>query len=83
MTLQIGLRAHDYGYGEPEALADILAAYKPASIQLALAKTFSNAPGPGCLSPGYARRVRNIFEARSIAVAVMAFLQKTAESCIG
>jgi sugar phosphate isomerase/epimerase len=70
--LQIGLRAHDYGQGlPPEELADILAPYKPASIQLAPAKALGDAPGPGGLSPGYARRVRRILEARNIAVAVL------------
>jgi hypothetical protein len=48
--LQTGLRTHDYGYGEPEAVADILAAYKPASIQLALAKAFLQETAKGlCL----------------------------------
>jgi sugar phosphate isomerase/epimerase len=70
--LQIGLRAHDYGTQlPPEQLADILAAYAPASIQLALAKALSGAPGPGGLSPGYARRIRRVLEARNIAVAVL------------
>jgi sugar phosphate isomerase/epimerase len=70
--LQIGLRAHDYGTNvSPEKLADILVPYKPASIQLALAKALSGVPGPGGLSPGYARRIRNIFEERGIAIAVL------------
>jgi sugar phosphate isomerase/epimerase len=69
--VQIGLRAHDYGKSAPEQLADTLAQYRPASIQLALAKAFSNAPGPGALSPGYARYVRKVLEARNIAVAVL------------
>lgn len=70
--LQIGLRAHDYGQGlPPEELADILAAYRPASIQLALAKALMDPPRPGGLSPGYARRIRRILEARNIAVAVL------------
>jgi sugar phosphate isomerase/epimerase len=69
--LQIGLRAHDYGKLPPEELADTLAAYAPASIQLALGKAFPEAPGPGALSPGYARRIRRIFEARHIAIAVL------------
>jgi sugar phosphate isomerase/epimerase len=70
--LQIGLRAHDYGTNvSPEKLADILVPYKPASIQLALSKALSGVPGPGGLSPGYARKIRNIFEDRGIAIAVL------------
>ncbi|MDR2701373.1 MAG: sugar phosphate isomerase/epimerase [Spirochaetaceae bacterium] len=70
--LQIGLRAHDYGTNvSPEKLADILAPYKPDCIQLALAKALSHIPGPGGLSPGYARSIRNIFEERGIAIAVL------------
>jgi sugar phosphate isomerase/epimerase len=70
--LQIGLRAHDYGKNvTPETLADILAAYAPASIQLALAKSFVNAPQAGGLNPGYARLVRRALEKRGIAIAVL------------
>lgn len=69
--IQIGLRAHDYGKLPPEQLAETLAQYRPASIQLALAKAFPNAPGPGSLSPGYARYVRKTLEARNISVAVL------------
>jgi sugar phosphate isomerase/epimerase len=69
--IQIGLRAHDYGRLAPEILADTLAAFNPDSVQLALAKAFPDAPPPGGLSPGYARRIRRIFEARGIAIAVL------------
>ncbi|MCL2600136.1 MAG: sugar phosphate isomerase/epimerase [Treponema sp.] len=70
--LQIGLRAHDYGSNVTiEKLADILGEFKPASIQLALAKALSDAPGPGHLSPGYARRIRQTLEAKNISVAVL------------
>jgi sugar phosphate isomerase/epimerase len=70
--LRIGLRAHDYGTNvSPEKLADILAAYKPASIQLALAKALTGVPGPGGISPGYARAIRKIFEDRGISIAVL------------
>ena len=70
--LQIGLRAHDYGQKlPPEKLADILGAYKPASIQLAPSKALEDAPRPGGFSPGYARYVRRILEERNIAVAVL------------
>ena len=69
---QIGLRAHDYGTKvSPEKLADILVPYRPASIQLALAKALTGVPGPGGLSPGYARAIRKIFEERGISIAVL------------
>jgi sugar phosphate isomerase/epimerase len=69
--LQLGLRAHDYGRLPPEQLADTLAAFEPASIQLALSKALVGPPLPGSLSPGYARRIRNVFEKRNIAIAVL------------
>jgi sugar phosphate isomerase/epimerase len=69
--LHIGLRAHDYGKLPPESLADKLAALKPAAVQLALAKAFLDAPEPGALNSGYARAIRNIFNRRGIAIAVL------------
>jgi len=70
--LRIGLRAHDYGTNlSPEKLADILFEYKPASIQLALAKALSNIPGAGGITPGYARGIKKIFEERGISIAVL------------
>ena len=54
-----------------EELAETLAVYRPASIQLALAKALADAPRPGGLSPGYARRIRRVLEKRDIAVAVL------------
>ncbi|MDR3284196.1 MAG: sugar phosphate isomerase/epimerase [Treponema sp.] len=69
--LRIGLRAHDYGYLPPEQLADALVVFKPASIQLALAKSLPDAPAFGALSPGYARGIREIFARRNIVIAVL------------
>ena len=70
--LQFGLRAHDFGQFPAERLADVLHAYKPACIQLALAKAFPDTPkSGGFLSPGYARRVRQAFESRDIGIAVL------------
>jgi len=69
---QFGLRAHDLGRRPAEELADALARYKPASIQLALAKALpAEEIGRGSLSPGAARRLRRIFEERGIAIAVL------------
>jgi L-ribulose-5-phosphate 3-epimerase len=69
--IQIGLRAHDYGRLPPEQLADTIAAYHPESIQLALGKAIVPSPDLGSLSPGYARRIKKIFEARDISIAVL------------
>jgi len=55
-----------------ELLADSLSALKPDSIQLALAKSLLDTPSKtGSLSPGYARRIRTIFERRGISIAVL------------
>lgn len=70
--LQFGLRAHDFGKLPPEQLADALAVYKPATIQLALAKALAETPSKtGTLSPGYARRIKKIFDQRNISIAVL------------
>ncbi|MCL2192320.1 MAG: sugar phosphate isomerase/epimerase [Treponema sp.] len=70
--LQIGLRAHDYGTNLTiETLAEILGEFQPASIQLALAKSLSDAPKPGCLSPGFARRVWETLAKKNISIAVL------------
>lgn len=70
--LQFGIRAHDMGTLPAERLADALSAFAPASIQLALAKALSDSPsGTGTLSPGYARRIRAIFEKRGIGISVL------------
>ena len=69
---QFGLRAHDFGRLPAEELADALATHHPASIQLALSKALpGNDIADGSLSPGYARRLRRIFESRGIAIAVL------------
>ena len=70
--VQLGLRAHDYGKNvPPDELAEILSKFKPDSIQLALAKALSCAPGYGNFSPGYARKVRQTLEKRGISIAVL------------
>jgi len=70
--LQFGLRAHDFGRLPAEALAEKLGRCKPASIQLALTKAFPDiAADAGFLSPGYARRIRDIFARRGIGIAVL------------
>ena len=70
--LQLGLRAHDYGKNvTPQELAENLFKFKPDSIQLALSKALSGAPGCGNFSPGYARKVRQILENKQISIAVL------------
>lgn len=70
--IQFGLRAHDIGTLPAEELADALSVYRPASIQLALAKALSDSPLKiGMLSPGYARRIHNIFASRGMGIAVL------------
>jgi len=70
--VQIGLRAHDYGKNvSPEDLAEILAPYKPASIQLELAKALSGVPCYGGINPGFGRYVRQVLEQRNISIAVL------------
>ncbi|GAB1483240.1 sugar phosphate isomerase/epimerase [Treponema sp.] len=70
--LQFGLRAHDIGKLPAEELAEKISAYQPASIQLAFGKALSDAPEKlGALSPGYARRVRETFCSRGIAISVL------------
>ena len=69
---QFGLRAHDLGRLPAEQLADALAQFQPSAIQLALSKALSDSGGTaGSLSPGYARRLRRIFESRGIAISVL------------
>lgn len=70
--MQFGLRAHDFGRTTAESLADALAPHAPISIQLALGKAFTDAPRRfGMMSPGYARRIRDVFAERGICIAVL------------
>ncbi len=74
--LRFGLRAHDFGCFPPEILADRIQvlgpALGPASVQLAPSKAFPGIPAaPGHLSQEFARRTREIFAARGMAIAVL------------
>lgn len=71
--LNLGLRAHDFGQGSPEEIAESLAQYKSAKcIQLALAKSFPFIEEKaGQLSPGFANYVRDVFAAVDINIAVL------------
>ncbi|MHC1691604.1 MAG: sugar phosphate isomerase/epimerase family protein [Sphaerochaetaceae bacterium] len=69
--MQFGLRAHDFGKLPAAALAETLGRYSPDSIQLALSKALLDAPLGGGLSPGYARRIQNLFAAQHIGIAVL------------
>ncbi len=69
----LGLRAHDFGQGTPEEIAQAIGQYKPAKcIQLALAKSFPFIKEEaGQLSPGFANHVRDAFRAQDIQIAVL------------
>ena len=70
--LQFGLRAHDFGRFPAAILAGKIAAYAPASVQLALAKALPDiSEAPGFLNPDFARRVRDAFSRHDIAIAVL------------
>ncbi|MCX7027246.1 MAG: sugar phosphate isomerase/epimerase [Spirochaetes bacterium] len=70
--LKFGLRAHDFGRGSPEEVAEALAPFGISSIQLALAKAFTGtAPEPGFMSQGYAAGIRQVFAAKGIDIAVL------------
>lgn len=70
--LQFGLRAHDFGRHDTQTLADLISRHGPASVQLAVSKALSDAgSGDGTLSPGAARRIRDAFASRGIAISVL------------
>lgn len=68
--LQFGIRAHDFGRHDTQTLARLIGSHRPDSIQLALSKALSDA-GNGGLSPGAARRIRDAFASRGVAVSVL------------
>jgi sugar phosphate isomerase/epimerase len=69
---RLGLRAHDFGCLRPEELAEVLAAYSPDCVQLALSKAFCDTVfAIGSLDKQYARSVRDIFAAKGISISVL------------
>lgn len=70
--MQFGFRAHDFGRMTIERLSQTLHVFAPVAIQLALKKALVGAPEAGAsLSPGYARRIRNVLAAHDIDIAVL------------
>lgn len=70
--INIGLRAHDYGQGSPEEIAEILGRYDVSCIQLALAKSFPFIKEePGQLSPGLGNYIRDSFANKGINISVL------------
>ena len=70
--INIGLRAHDYGQGTPEEIANKLGGYGINCIQLAPAKSFPFIKEePGQLSPGLGNTIRDAFAKKGINIAVL------------
>ncbi|MCU4676767.1 sugar phosphate isomerase/epimerase [Catenovulum sp. 2E275] len=68
----LGLRAHDFGQGNPAEIAKEIGQYGATCIQLALAKSFPFIEEKaGQLSPGFANHVRDEFKAQGINIAVL------------
>lgn len=66
----IGMRGHDFGRMQPEALADAIASYGFRATQLAFGKCFEGAPD-AYLTPESLAHIREVFAARGIALPVM------------
>lgn len=70
--MQLGLRAHDLGRLPLEELAKSLKSWGITSIQLAINKALHDvAYRPGCMSPGYARSIREVLEKHGVHIAVL------------
>jgi sugar phosphate isomerase/epimerase len=70
--INIGVRAHDFGKHLPEEIAEKVYSNGFSCIQLAMAKAFSNFDKlHHKLTPGYANRIRRIFNHRQIDIAVL------------
>ena len=69
---RFGLRAHDFGRLPAAILAEKIAAFGPASVQLALSKALPGIPdAPGFLNAGFARHIREVFAGQGMAIAVL------------
>ena len=73
MKANIGIRAHDMDNVPLEQLTKTISEKGLTSVQLALAKSFSDyfATGTGSLSPGYAYQISRAFEKEDIQIAVL------------
>ena len=69
---RFGLRAHDFGRLPAAVLAGKIAAFGPASVQLALSKALPGIPeAPGFLNADFALHVREAFSGQGMAIAVL------------
>lgn len=72
MKANIGIRAHDMGSFPLEQLAKEIANKGLSSVQLALAKSFSEFnTGLGALSPGFANYIGHSFSKENVQIAVL------------
>jgi sugar phosphate isomerase/epimerase len=70
--MRFGLRAHDFGTGSPQEVAENLVPFGISCIQLAPPKSFPGTPTePGFMSREYAAGIRRVFAAKGIAIAVL------------
>lgn len=70
--LRFGLRAHDFGRGSPDQVAEALASFGVGSAQLAPSKSFPSVSiDQGSLSVDFARAVREAFASRGLVIAVL------------
>ncbi|NVK55770.1 MAG: sugar phosphate isomerase/epimerase [Alteromonadaceae bacterium] len=71
-TINLGLRAHDYGQGMPAEIAAEIGRFPVSCVQLALAKSFPFiTDSPGQITPGFANHVRDEFARYNINIAVL------------
>lgn len=69
--LSIGLRAHDFGKGTVEQIAEKVSGKDAVCIQLALGKAIEGFSfNPGCLTPGLGNHIRKALGEKGVHVAV-------------
>ncbi|WP_054788475.1 TIM barrel protein [Gracilibacillus dipsosauri] len=72
MELNLGIRAHDITYQDPEQIAEEVSSKGLGSVQLALAKSFPNLPTQtGALSPGFGKYMYQAFSKKKVNIAIL------------
>ncbi|MFP7295627.1 sugar phosphate isomerase/epimerase family protein [Neobacillus niacini] len=72
MAANIGIRAHDIKDPSIENVVNIIAKKGLSSVQLALGKSLKDInSGLGSLSPGFAQKIKRIFDKQDIQIAVL------------
>lgn len=72
MTANIGIRAHDIDDPSIENVVNIIANKGLCSVQLALGKSLKDINSElGSLSPGFAQKIRRVFDKQDIQIAVL------------